>query len=119
MQKPDLFICPRSKKKLIFSEQGDRMVTETGETSYPIVHEVIDFCPEATNQITEAYDTVSTHYDTFLTNASWFSRLYNKIVWNVRDDQYVQDLLQLLPANLSGILLDVPVGTGVFTAEHY
>jgi ubiquinone/menaquinone biosynthesis C-methylase UbiE len=119
MQIPDLLVCPKTKKRLFLPERGDLIKTDTGKTSYPIDNEIIDFCPDATDHITEAYDAVSSQYDAFLTNVSPLTRLYNKIVWNVRDEEYVTPLLEWLPDDFSGTLLDVPAGTGVFTAKLY
>jgi ubiquinone/menaquinone biosynthesis C-methylase UbiE len=118
-QIPDLLVCPKTKKRLFLPERGDLIKTDTRETSYPIVDGIINFCPDATDRITEAYDAVSSQYDAFLTNVSPLTRLYNKIVWNVRDEEYVTPLLEWLPDDFSGTLLDVPAGTGVFTAELY
>lgn len=119
MPKPDLLICPKTHKRLFLSERGDRIKTELGEVSYPVHNQMIDFCPDATGASADAYNPIATHYDSLLTNASFLSRLYNKIVWNVRDEDYIRTLMDFMPANFSGILLDVPVGTGVFTAELY
>ncbi len=119
MPTTELLICPKTHKRLILSEQGNRIKTELGEVSYPIHNQIIDFCPDATGESIDAYNLIATHYDSLLTNASFLSRLYNKIVWNVRDEDYIRTLMDFMPANFSGILLDVPAGTGVFTAGLY
>ncbi len=70
---PDLLICPKTHKRLILSEQGNKIKTEVGEVSYPVHNQMIDFCPDATGETIDAYNPIATHYDSLLTNASFLA----------------------------------------------
>jgi ubiquinone/menaquinone biosynthesis C-methylase UbiE len=48
------------------------------------------------------------------------TRIRNTVVWGFSDDNaYADKVLSYLPSNFDGILLDVPVGTGIFTSPFY
>ena len=60
------------------------------------------------------------YYDNVLTRDKWWSKLYINLFWGgVDDNQIAADLLKYIPENFSGKLLDVPVGTAVFTHNKY
>lgn len=69
--------------------------------------------------VKNAYKESKNIYDDVLTATGFWSKLYNKIAWGMKDEDYVSNLLSFLPNDFSGKLLDVPVGTAVFTAEKY
>ena len=70
-------------------------------------------------KIYEAYKSSKKVYDDALTaNGFWF-KVYNKIIWGMKDEDYVERLLSFIPDGFEGNLLDVPVGTGVFTTKKY
>ena len=55
-----------------------------------------------------------------LTQETWWSKLYIRLFWGGVDDTAIaQKILQYIPDNFSGKLLDVPVGTAVFTHQKY
>lgn len=61
-----------------------------------------------------------TRYDKFLTGATPFHRLYNRIFWGEMDACAVSEkLMAMIPEDFDGVLLDVPAGTGVFTVKKY
>ncbi len=66
-----------------------------------------------------AYKKSKNIYDDVLTAGNWWSRLYIRLFWGVDDLEIAGKLLGWIPDTLSGRLLDVPVGTAVFTAEKY
>ncbi len=70
-------------------------------------------------QIRAGYQKGVKDYDTLLSSRSWWAKLLNKVVWGFPDTEYTEGLLARLPDDFSGRLLDVPVGTGLFTAEKY
>ena len=73
-----------------------------------------------TARIKAAYRTSKNIYDMALTRGTWWSRLYNTVFWDGVDDvALARRLLDRLPSDFDGRLLDVPVGTGVFTADKY
>ncbi|MBQ7979129.1 MAG: hypothetical protein IJ248_05205, partial [Candidatus Methanomethylophilaceae archaeon] len=56
-------------------------------------------------------------YDDLLTRSKWWSRLYMDVFWDgIDDNEIAAKTLSYIPDDFSGKLLDVPVGTGVFTA---
>lgn len=72
------------------------------------------------DKITSSYKASKDIYDDVLTQSSLFGRLYIKLFWQgVDDNKIAADLLRYIPDRFSGKLLDVPVGTGVFTCSKY
>ena len=70
------------------------------------------------DKIQNAYETSKNIYDGVLTQGNFFSKLYIKLFWNGTDDNDIaRKVLSYIPDDFSGNLLDVPVGTAVFT-EH-
>ena len=70
------------------------------------------------DKIQNAYESSKNIYDDVLTQGNIFSKLYIKLFWNgTNDDDIAQKVLSYIPNDFSGNLLDVPVGTAVFT-EH-
>lgn len=72
------------------------------------------------DKIKKSYKFSKRFYDDALTQSKWWSRLYFKWLWGGVDDNRIADaVLGYIPDDFSGRLLDVPVGTAVFTAEKY
>lgn len=116
-----LLMCPKTRQSLKVDRQRGIAVTADEKIKYPIIDGIIDFCSEDNQKtcIAKSYDTVSSSYDKLLTNATFLTRMYNKIVWGLYDTDYVDDLLSLFPPANNKVILDVPVGTGVFTLDLY
>jgi ubiquinone/menaquinone biosynthesis C-methylase UbiE len=70
-------------------------------------------------QITSAYRASKNYYDNALEGKSLWSKIYMGFWWKVDDWAVRNKLFSSLPDDFSGRLLDVPVGTGLFTAEKY
>jgi ubiquinone/menaquinone biosynthesis C-methylase UbiE len=70
-------------------------------------------------QVRSQYNRLSGGYDNLLAMQSWWSKLFCKIVWGFPDTAYSERLLAYLPDDFAGELLDVPVGTGLFTCGKY
>lgn len=66
-----------------------------------------------------SYQGVMDHYDDLLTGRKWWSRIYWRLIWNEDANLLAQKVLDFIPDDFHGRLLDVPVGTAVFTAEKY
>ena len=62
-----------------------------------------------------AYNRLTNHYDDVLTGRKWWSWLYMRGIWHTDDNQIAREVLATLPDVFSGKLLDVPIGTAVFT----
>jgi ubiquinone/menaquinone biosynthesis C-methylase UbiE len=70
-------------------------------------------------RVQEAYQASKNIYDDVLTQKTIWARLYIAFFWGVDDNAIAGNVLGYIPSDFSGKLLDVPVGTGVFTAEKY
>ncbi len=66
-----------------------------------------------------AYSKITSHYDDVLTARKWWSRLYMNCIWKVDDNLVAKEVLEMLPDDFRGEILDVPVGTAVFTVEKF
>ena len=72
------------------------------------------------DHINESYRLSKNIYDDVLTQNKWWSRLYIRLFWNGVDDNLIaEELLKCVPDHFNGKLLDVPVGTAVFTYRKY
>ena len=72
------------------------------------------------DKIKKSYKLSKNIYDKTLTQGGFWSRLYIRLFWNGVDDiKIAEKLLSYIPDDFSGKLLDVPVGTAVFTHEKY
>ena len=68
------------------------------------------------DKIQNAYESSKNIYDDVLTQGNIFSKLYIKLFWSgTNDNDIAQKVLPYIPDDFSGKLLDVPVGTAVFT----
>ena len=66
-----------------------------------------------------AYAASKNIYDDTLTQSKWWSKLTLIFLGWVNDWGIADQVLAAIPPNFSGHLLDVPVGTGVFTVAKY
>jgi ubiquinone/menaquinone biosynthesis C-methylase UbiE len=90
------------------------------DVTYPVIDGIIDFCPKIEDKVSDAYDKVAHRYDKLLSRPSVPRRIINALVWGMGDDStYLETALSYLPSDFDGKLLDVPVGTGVFTSHFY
>lgn len=72
------------------------------------------------DKIKEAYQSSKDIYDDVLTQGNFFSRLYIKVFWSGTDDNEIaHKVLSYIPDNFDGTILDVPVGTAVFTEKKW
>ena len=71
-------------------------------------------------KIKGAYKTSKNIYDDALAQKKWWSKLYISLFWGGIDDfKLAQNVLNAIPADFNGRLLDVPVGTALFTVDKY
>ena len=112
--------CPKTGNNLQLDEAASLLRVEHSELTYPLVGGIVDFCPAWRDRIAASYDRVASRYDRYITVSSVFMKLLSKIIWGWADDSGLMgQVLSLLPDPFDGVLLDVPVGTGVFTADFY
>lgn len=72
------------------------------------------------DKIQDAYESSKNIYDGVLTQGNFFSRMYIKLFWSGTDDNEIAwKVLSYIPDDFSGKLLDVPVGTAVFTQRKW
>lgn len=72
------------------------------------------------DKIKEAYQSSKNIYDAVLTQENFLSRLYVKIFWSGTDDKEIAHrVLSYIPDTFNGTILDVPVGTAVFTEQKW
>lgn len=72
------------------------------------------------DKIQKAYKESKNIYDNVLTQGNIFSKLYMKVFWSGTDDNEIaRKVLSYIPDDFSGTLLDVPVGTAVFTYKKW
>lgn len=72
------------------------------------------------DKIKDAYEASKNIYDDVLTQGNFFSRLYIKLFWSGTDDNEIaRRVLSYIPDDFSGEILDVPVGTAVFTERKW
>ncbi|MFI3174281.1 MAG: class I SAM-dependent methyltransferase [Bacillota bacterium] len=72
------------------------------------------------DKINKSYKQSVGIYDSILTQSSFIGKLYMGLFWGGIDDVKIADeLLARIPDDFSGTILDVPVGTAIFTYEKW
>ena len=72
------------------------------------------------DKIKKSYKFSKSFYDDVITQGKWWSKLYVKLLWGgVDGNEIARRVLSWIPDDFKGRLLDVPVGTAVFTTEKY
>ena len=72
------------------------------------------------DKIKKAYQSTTSIYDAIMTQSSFIGRLYMKLFWGgVDDNEIAEKLLAYIPKDFVGTILDVPVGTAVFTYQKW
>ncbi len=120
MEWTDILQCWKTGNKLHFDGTASLLRGEHADPSYPTIDGIVDFCPGPGDRIATAYDKFAWRYDPYITASSVSAKILGRIVWGRADDRdLMEEVLSLLPDRFDGVLLDVPVGTGVFTAPLY
>ena len=116
----DILICPKTKSKIVIDAAHSIARTEQSHISYPIKAGIIDFLPDTADRISKAYDSFADAYNSYMTSCGLHWKLYCLIGWGLLDDSKIlQKVLSSIPDDFDGVLLDVPVGTGLFTVDKY
>lgn len=72
------------------------------------------------NKTKKAYRFTQKIYDDLLTGKSLLGKLYLHFFWSGTDDNVIaKKILSYIPDDFTGTLLDVPVGTAVFTEDKW
>jgi SAM-dependent methyltransferase len=69
--------------------------------------------------INKGYKSVSNIYDDYILSEKPLFKVIAKIIWGFTDKEYAIPLLENIPDNFSGKILDIPAGTGILTYEKY
>ena len=116
----DILICPKTQGRMTIDDANGIAKVEGSGLSYPIRDGIIDFLPDTEDRVTRAYDSFASSYDSYMSLSAWHWKLYVLIAWGLLDDKEVfNKILSSIPDGFAGVLLDVPVGTGMFTWEKY
>ena len=121
MKLPKFLRCPKTANKLRFSDTDSVVYVENSDIIYPVINGIIDFCPKVRGVVSASYDAFASRYDEYITSSSVLMKLFQLFVWGSGDDGDLttNTILSYLPSQFEGVLLDVPVGTGVFTDSLY
>jgi SAM-dependent methyltransferase len=119
----DILKCPKTGNRLRFGD-GESVVRVHGnDVTYPVVDGIVDFCPDVKDTVSKAYDACSSLYDAYMASGvspRMFRRMFDRIVWGFSGEGgMTNEVLSHLPSEFDGVLLDVPVGTGLFTCSRY
>jgi ubiquinone/menaquinone biosynthesis C-methylase UbiE len=116
----DILRCPKTGNRLHFDGSGSILRVEHADVTYPVIDGIADFCPKSNDRVATAYDKVVPRYDSYMLSSTTPMRVLGRVVWGFASDRDpIDKVLALLPEQFDGILLDVPVGTGIFTASLY
>ena len=123
MQLTDILICPRTGNRLRFGDGDSVAHVEDSDVTYPIVDGIVDVCPDVKDKISKACDSFAFLYDMYMSSATspgMFGKMFDRLVWGFSGDgSTIDSVLSHLPVEFDGVLLDVPVGTGLFTCSRY
>jgi len=116
----DLLIDPKSKSKLSLNADLTFLNSEIHNNSYPIKDSIIDLLPDEFDSKSLAYDDYSSKYDSWIVGTNIFQKIFKRIAWGIKDEfEYTNKVMDSIPDDFQGILVDVPVGTGIFTVDKY
>lgn len=68
---------------------------------------------------TDSYSELTNRYDDAITARRWWAKLYMHALWGVDYCRIASEVMQQLPGNPMGTILEVPIGTAVFTVPYY
>jgi SAM-dependent methyltransferase len=116
----EILRCPKTGQPLHFDEAASVLRGEQPEVNYPVIDGIADFCSGVQDRVSASYDRAAARYDPCITGSTLSTKIVGRIIWGRAGDRDPMDkVLSLLPNRFDGVLLDVPVGTGVFTAPVY
>lgn len=111
---------PITKENLIYNDTLNQLQTKNGSKIYPIYDGIINLLDENNVSKSLPYDKFSENYDSWVTGSKFSYKFLKRMIWSIKDEfEYTDKVVKLIPDNFKGIILDVPVGTGIFTVEKY
>lgn len=116
----DILICPQTGHRITIDAANSIAKVEESDLSHPIKAGIIDFLPDTVDRISEAYDSMAPSYDDYVNLSSLKWKLLTLLAWGFLDDKgLTEKVLSSIPHDFDGVLLDVPVGTGILTVNKY
>ena len=116
----DIFVSPNTHRRVLLDFESGIAGTDRSDVSYPIREGIVDFLPTIQDPISVSYDRLASRYDAYMISQKLRWRLVRRIGWGfARVEDYTERVLSVIPDDFDGVLLDVPVGTGVLTFEEY
>jgi len=123
----EILVCPASGRPLEYIEKNGQQYYATQDQSnkYPIIDGIADFVistSEEPNQgIEEAYEKALSIYDDYMADNKPHLRLLKRILLGIQEEVEECSRLAKKVFGLSktGYVLEVPIGTGIFTLKHY
>lgn len=110
--------CPITKNKLILEK--NKFKVENSTLEYQIRDGIIDLIPKLSHPIMGSYDIASSKYNSFFNNSHISTALSNFLIWGtINNSIYSNKVDTYFSDNFNGILLDVPIGTALFTIKKY
>jgi ubiquinone/menaquinone biosynthesis C-methylase UbiE/uncharacterized protein YbaR (Trm112 family) len=114
-----ILYCPSTGRALNLDENKQKLITDDNTVEYSIIDDIIDFVPEESRENIDAYAKRAKRYEKIFENPGLSVRLFDKFVWGITHKDYAPQVVDFIPERFDGILLDIPVGTGIFTCKKY
>lgn len=111
--------CPQTDKGISLNEIEKKLIVKNNNIKYSIIDGIIDFLPEETQKNIDAYAERAKRYEKIFEKPNCFIKLLDKIIWGIKHEDYSPRVVNFIPKNFKGTLLDVPVGTGILTLDKY
>ncbi len=115
-----LLVDPLSGERLFFDSKKNNLMSENQTITYPIKNEIIDFLSDEKLTLQPSYDKHAHSYDPWILRTNFLVKVFKRLIWGFSNDYvYTSKVLDLIPYDYKGIIVDIPVGTGIFTTEKY
>ncbi len=111
--------CPKTGDKLILDWDNQTFKSATNQFNYSIIEDIVDFLPEESKENIDNYTKRAKRYEKIFVKPSIFVRIFDKLMWGISHNDYAPGVVEFIPQTFDGIMLDIPVGTGLFTSEIY
>jgi ubiquinone/menaquinone biosynthesis C-methylase UbiE len=115
----DVLICPKTKNRVTVDVENSVVRVNHTNMTYSIKDGIIDFLPDVHDRLSQSYDSTATFYDGYITRSNRLWNFVTSIMWGSSTEGRQPEVLSSIPDDFSGVLLDVPVGTGIHTFDKY
>jgi len=116
--------CPKTGQNLSYNQIDNCFHVKSEKIHYPVTNNIVDLLARDNDQsnspeIIRAYDKISIKYDSLITSSNLFSKFIINLTWGGLHEEYIDQVVNYIPNDFEGTILDVPVGTGIYTVEKY